>query len=315
MINYYDILGLPYTSDETQIKKAYRKIAIKYHPDKNPDKNTGGLFNKATEAYETLRDPEKRKKYDASLNLNRIKSKGSNLKVRITVKAEDLIKRKKKSLIFKRKWLCPKCHGTGSANKKLKNCDYCNTTGLDFISLLMGPVKPCGYCNGRGHVPEGILCDTCKGEAVTYERVQKEISLNPLSECYVFKGLGNYCFKGRPGDLIVEVSVQEHPVYKIERLNIKGTINISPVQAVLGDIIELDVFNNNIKVEIPPGTQNKAEIICEGKGIVHERKVGNFKAIINIIIPLIVSKKEKELYQEILKIEKEPACQTETLNF
>jgi molecular chaperone DnaJ len=312
--NYYDILGVSRNASVDEIKKAYRKIAMKYHPDKKPgNKVAEEMFGEATKAYEILKDPEKRKKYNSQFSwaqpktkTERPKRKGTDLRINVKVRRAELIRGAERLIVTKRKGLCKKCEGTGSLERKTKKCVYCNGTGLQGFSLALGERKKCQYCKGAGKTPAGLPCFDCKGTALTNEIIRRKITLHPLmASSTVLVGLGNCCFGGIAGELFIDLDIIEDPNYKVEWLDIKGKVRISPAQAVLGDSVKLVVFDKDITVEIPPGTRNGHIIEMKNAGITYEGKTGYFKAIVYINIPLILSKEEKELYQKLLQIEKE----------
>jgi molecular chaperone DnaJ len=311
---YYDILGIPETSTQEDIKRAYRKLAIKYHPDKSHS-STADKFNEITKAYETLYPIDSRKEYDNRFEVKNTTNKkvlvGSDLKIAIQVKAIDIVRGLKKAVVIKRKEPCSKCDGTGSVLKKIKKCVYCSGTGYPGFSVLMGQKKKCTYCSGIGHLPDGDKCSNCKGTAQVFKIVRHEIKLDPFSYQFVIPEAGNFPVgKGKAGNLIIDVELDPDPKYAIKGLNISGKLNISPAQAVLGDDIDLKVFDKTICFHIPSGTQDQTIVEQEKCGITYEDKTGVFKALINVIIPNILSEKEKKLYQELLKIEKESPCLT-----
>ncbi len=314
--NYYKILNIPEDATDIEIKVAYRKLAIKYHPDKNPDdKIAEEKFREATDAYEVLKDENKRKKYDNQFVKKRSFKQGSNLKVSINVTRMDLIQSINKLIVIKRKGPCKDCSGTGSAERLLKKCVYCNGTGLQGLSLILGSKKKCTYCKGMGRIPEGDQCKICNGTALQPEIIQHTITLNPLLEIIRIPKLGNCIPGGSPGDLIVSLIIKEDPRYYVNGLDIIGKITISPIQAILGDSFNLKVFKKTVNIKIPPGTQYGQKIEFKNKGITYKKEVGDFKAIIKIKIPSIISEKEKLLYHKLYQLEKEAPCQVRVLSF
>lgn len=314
--NHYDILGISNDANDNEIKTAFRKQAIKFHPDKNSDsKESEEKFREITEAYETLKDETKRKKYDGQFVKRRKFKQGSNLKVSINVTRMELIQGIRKFIVIKRKGICKKCFGTGSANATLKKCLRCNGTGLQGFSLVLGSKRKCLYCKGLGRVPDGDKCEVCNGTTLIDEIIQHPLLLNPYIEVIKIPKLGN-CFPGgSPGDLIVNLIIKEDPNYQVNGLNITRKIKISPAQAIIGDSFSLKVFRKNVQLQIPPGIQNGQEIELKNKGITYKKETGYFRVTIYIKIPLIITEKEKYLYHELFKLEKETSCQVKVLNF
>ena len=306
--NYYDILGVADDATDLQLKKAYRKLAIKNHPDKNPGNED--KFREVTEAYDTLKDLEKREKYDKKIpkrkeNKRKNIRKGADLKVTIRVDREDLLFQRKKLINIKRKGFCPTCDGTGSAQKEYKECRLCGGSGLQGFALVMGSKKRCLHCDGTGGHPEGDQCPRCEGKSLVEETKQHEITLNPLSEYFTLKGAGNCCFRGDPGNLLVYLNIIENPNYRVRGLNIHRKVQLSPAQAILGDTIPMDVFGDNIHLKIPSGAQNNDVIELERWGVSYRNITGSLKIELEVVIPKIITEKNKQLYQEILKNEKE----------
>jgi molecular chaperone DnaJ len=307
--NCYDILGIPEGSDLQEIKRAYRSLAKKFHPDKNHNPDTAN-FNKVTEAYDTLSDAEKRKEHDSHISREKPHKShipsGSDLKIAIHASALDIIRGVKKIVVTKRKCPCPTCDGTGSASKKIKKCVYCNGTGWQGLSLLLGQKRKCPYCIGIGFLPDGEKCKKCLGMHQIIETLRHEITLNPISNYIVIPDAGNYPIgQGKPGDLIVELNITQDHRYNIQGLNIETVLSISPAQAVLGDDLPLHIFDRQINFHIPSGTGDRDIIEQENCGVSYEGKTGMLRARIKIEIPKIISEKEKELYKELLNTEKE----------
>lgn len=318
---HYDTLGIPRNASEEQIKRAYRKIAVKFHPDKKQgNKVAEEMFREATEAYEVLKDPEKKKRYDSGFarpktKIKVVKRRGSDLKVCVKVSRADLVRGIERIIVIKRKGKCKSCDGTGSIDRKIKKCTYCDGTGLAGFSLALGKRKRCLYCKGVGAQPAGIKCFDCKGTSLTPETIRRRITLDPLTvRSTVLRDLGNHCFAGVPGNLMVDLDIIEDPNYKVDNLNVTGKIKISPAQAVLGDSVKLSVFGKAFSIKIPPGIHNGDAVDMHNAGITYREKTGDFKVTVYINIPTIITDQEKELYQKILQIEKETPW-PKTLNF
>jgi molecular chaperone DnaJ len=303
--NFYEVLGVSQTASEDDIRKAYRKLAIRLHPDHGKLDDTE--FKEITRAYQVLRDSEKRVIYDRQFKSPiRVERQGSDLRVTLNVKIKELIQGIKRTIVIRRKGKCPTCDGTGSAEKATIKCTFCNGTGLQGFLLVLGQKKKCKICDGAGGLPKGDLCSRCKGTGLISEIVRHEIKLSPLTEIVTIPGLGNCCNgKGKPGNLIVDLSIEDDKIYKTKGLNVATTLNITPVQAILGDKVSLNVFGKEVTLVIPSGTQHEAVIENDKGGITFEGKTGVLKVYVQITIPSIISQTERELYEKILAVEKE----------
>jgi molecular chaperone DnaJ len=311
----YSILGVEETATLEEIKTAYHLKALKCHPDKSHGSDEA--FKKITDAYKILSNKTKKENYDNLLKKttqqpSQYNSQGTDLTATLQVKTIDMIRGTKKTIITKREATCESCSGTGSAIKKTQKCHFCNGTGLQGLALAMGMKKKCKYCNGNKVTPLGDKCHKCKGSTLVTEAMRHEIKLNPLTYVITIPGMGNAPIgKGKAGDLIIELDVEQDKTYKINGLNITCNISISPAQAILGDLIPLTVFDKTIDLYIPSGTKQGQVLEQEHCGINYGKDIGLFRAIIDIAIPNIISQEEKDLYKELLFIEKRsPSCPT-----
>ena len=302
MENDYQILGIPIGASREEIKKAYRKIAHKFHPDKNQNPSASETFKIATRAYDSLLNTIQDDSNKAQSKYNR---KGPDIRISISVTLYDIARCAKKSITTVRVGKCQQCNGTGSAQKKVKTCSFCGGNGFQGMPLVMGQKKDCLLCSGAGKIPEGEKCTICSGSGLIKETINREILLSPLSERILIYGSGNYCPRGEAGNLIIEVHTESHPIYSFQGLNIIGSINLSPVQAILGGPINIDVLGNKEEIFIQPGIQNGQNIEKIDGGLKFGDRKGRLKMKARIITPIVITSEEKELYEKILKIEKE----------
>jgi len=205
MENYYNILGVQENSDQNLIKKAYREMAKKYHPDKNKEPNAEEKFKKVTEAYENIGDPAKRQEYDRKRNFsnsfsngfsnfsefNRNRNhadpfadhyspgggftpeapKGTSLNITLKLYLHDVLKGVDKRIKIKRDKKCNPCSGTGSENgASFQTCGTCKGSGFITINRIngfvqMNSVSTCGSCGGVGKVVLEV-CLYCLGNGL-----------------------------------------------------------------------------------------------------------------------------------------------------
>jgi DnaJ-class molecular chaperone len=318
MINYYSILELPEDASEEDIQAAYRKLARTMHPDKDPkkhrdiDPSATGKFRDVIEAYKILRDPIKKEKHDRDLHntvkVSARKRRGSDVQVHLTVRADDIIIESLKHISTIRNGLCLSCNGTGTEARILSKCPKCNGSGIDVVSSVMGPKRFCSLCKGYGNIPQGHPCKNCGGQGVKPEKIIREIKLSreaKIPYTIVLQGSGNYMLGGKnPGNLLVEINIEKDSLFQIEGRDVKGKISISPAQAVLGDIIFIEVFGDAVKVPIPAGTQYGDTIRRENSGIEKDGYRGSLILKVEIEIPKEISEQEKDLYTQLLKFQK-----------
>ena len=213
--DYYKILGVSKDASQDEIKKSYRKLAVKYHPDKNGgDKSAENQFKKITEAYETLSDPEKRGKYDNPYsgggfdpfggfgggwnpfqsggfdpfnhggrrsNSDPLVNRGKNINTVIPIKLEEILTGVVKKVKLWRRTQCSPCKGTGSENQKLEICINCHGTGRirSSVNTPFGSINhesTCSVCNGTGSYTKDP-CKSCRGEGTTRDLDEIEIRI------------------------------------------------------------------------------------------------------------------------------------------
>jgi len=305
-MNPYEILEIDPSASLEEIQRAYRKLVRKYHPDKNKNPDAPLKFRQVHEAYVFL----KHKKSKPAEKSQEDHTRGRDLKVTINVDINEVIRGLKKTFTSKRRGLCPKCDGTGSKLKKRKKCVFCGGTGLRGLDLVLGQKKRCLYCTGIGTIIDGEKCSTCNGEAVLSEETKHSIKLSPLNATYKIPHQGNYSIGfPEPGDLYVDLIISQDTNYRVQGLDIIGSLNISPAQAIVGDTLYINVFGKKISITITPGVRNNSIVFIEQGGINFENRTGSLKLKIQVELPVIFTQDELELYRKILAIEKGQSCQ------
>jgi curved DNA-binding protein len=299
--DYYDILGVGKNASDEEIKKAYRKLAMKYHPDRNPNKKDAEeRFKEINEAYAVLSDKEKRKQYD-------------------TFGAEVFRQRFTQEDIFRGfdfdEILSGLFGGRGRREFKFGG----GRGGFDFGDLFGGSY---GY-QDMSRMPQ-------KGEDILYELAisleevasggEKRISYRkdgkaedvsvkipkgiPAGKKLRLAGKGMEGKKGGPpGDLYLQISIQDHPVFTRDGddLIVEKEVNFS--EAVLGSSVEVSTLEGTKKLKIPPGTQSHTKMRLRGLGLPRFQKEGRGDEYVKVIvkIPKRVSEKAKGLIQDLSK--------------
>jgi molecular chaperone DnaJ len=306
MKDYYEILGVPIDASEADIKKAFRQLALKYHPDRNPgNKEAEEKFKEINEAYSCLSDPEKRVNYDrfgvaegVGVGFGPFETgfgdifedifgdffgtftgrrrprpaKGNDFRYDLDITLMEAVFGTEKTFEVPRWENCTDCNGTGSVpGKGPIVCPNCKGTGQirlnqGFFSIS----KTCGKCHGTGKVITDP-CKFCKGQG----KVMKFRTINVKIPAGVdtgsrlrISGEGELGIHGGPpGDLYVILNVEEHPFFKRDGTEIFCEVPISFPQAALGAEIEIPTIDGTSKINIPSGTPSGRIFYIKGKGL------------------------------------------------
>ncbi len=345
--DYYEVLGINKDATDADIKKAYRSVAKKYHPDLHPgDEECEKKFKEANEAYEVLSDSDKRSKYDrfghAGVDPNaysdgggfggfggfdmdlgdifgsffgggggggRRGSNGKDIFQRVRISFEEAAFGCKKEISYARIEKCPDCSGTGAAKGSTVNtCDKCggrgqvNTTQRTMFGMMQSTVT-CDKCNGKGKIITNP-CKNCRGTG--YIRINKKIEVNipagiDNGQRLSVRGQGDESTSGLyPGDLIVEVSVRPHSVFKRDGSDLHCDVPITFAEAALGTELDIPTLTGSIKYKIPEGTQTGTEFTVKDEGVtaIGTKRKGNliFRTVIET--PKNLNEKQKQLLRD-----------------
>ena len=287
-IDYYQILGIDNKATEEDIKKAYRKLARKFHPDLNPnDKQAHQKFQQINEANEVLSDPEKRKKYD--------------LYGKDWQHAEQFEQQKQKR----------QSQYSGSQQFSGENeHDF-----SDFFESMFGASGRSRQTKFRGQDYKAELKLSLTEAMLTHQQTLtvngKNIRITipagiENGQVIKLKGYGAPGINGGPaGDLYITFSITGHPHFKRSGNDLYTTTNIDLYTAVLGGETTIETLNGKVKLKVNPGTQNGTKIRLKGKGFPVYKKEGEFGDLYiryQIIIPTNLSDKQKELFTELNKL-------------
>ena len=291
-IDYYKILGIDKSATEKDIKKAYRKLARKYHPDLNPNnKEAEKKFKEINEANEVLSNAENRKKYDKY---------GKDWE-----HAEHFEKAEKEQQYR-------------SSSQQRPSGNFSESDYSDFFESMFG-----GRTSGRRGSKVQFkgqdynaelqlnLTDVYKTQKKTLTVNNKNIRLTIRAgvkngQVIKIKGHGGQGINSGPnGDLHIKFSIINNTKFKLDQDNLYKTVDLDLYKAILGGEITFDIFDGKVKLKVKPETKNGTKIKLKGKGFPIYKKEGQFGDLYityQIIIPENLSAKEKELFNELAKL-------------
>ncbi len=291
-VDYYNILGVPKTATQDEIKKAYRKLARKLHPDLNPnDKEAHKKFQQVNEANEVLSDPEKRKKYDQY---------GKDWQ------HSEQFEQARQSQ--QRSW------NTGGQSF---SGDDREGAFSDFFESLFGGGGSRGRSQAkfRGQDYQATLQLGLKNAYTTHQQTLtvngKNIRITipagvENGQVIKLRSYGEPGVNGGPaGDLYITFVITDDPVFKRSGNDLYTTATIELYTAVLGGETIVDTFNGKVKLKIPPGTQSGTKVRLKGKGFPVYKKDGEFGdlyVMYHVNIPTDLTEKQKELFTELSKL-------------
>lgn len=294
-IDYYKILGIDKKASEADIKKAYRKLARKYHPDLNPNDATAEKkFKEINEANEVLSNAENRKKYDAY---------GKDWK-----HAEEFEKARSQQQSGQQY----QRSGTGGFSGE----DFSGEDFSDFFGSMFGGRRGRQQnVSFRGQDYQATLQLDLKDVYHSHKRTLtvngKNIRLTipagvKNGQTIKIKGYGGEGINGGPkGDLKITFQIENHSQFKRDGDHLFSTVDLDLYKALLGGEMVIDSFEGKVKLKIAPETQNGTQVRLKGKGFPVYKKEGSYGDLIvtfNLKIPKNLTSKEKELFQELSKM-------------
>ncbi len=349
--DYYEVLGISQNASESELKKAYRQLALKYHPDKNPDDhNAEEHFKEAAEAYEVLKDPEKRKIYD-QFGHEGLKGRGfagpkgfedifsmfgdvfgdffgtgaggpatgPNLRLDLSITFMEAAFGTQKEVEVTKHVSCKTCKGSGcKPGRSPSRCITCHGTGQVVRTQGFFSVStPCPSCHGTGQVITDP-CSTCHGEGRVLEKKQVAINIPggvDDGSRLRLRGEGEPGPQGvQPGDLYVYLHVEAHESFHRDGYNVHCRLPLSFSQAALGAEIEIPLLDpgKSKVISVPPGTQSHETHRVPGAGIPHLRGPGRGDLVIHFVVetPRKLNKRQKELLKELSEIDGKPVKET-----
>ena len=303
---YYEVLGGQRTASDEELKKAYRRCAMKHHPDRNPgDAAAEAAFKECKEAYEVLSEPARRRLYDQHGHaafehgmgggggpgfggdvgdifgdifgnifgggMRGGPRRGADIGYVMELDLEDAVAGTDRRIEIPTLAGCEPCKGTGSADGKLDSCGTCHGRGQVRIQRgIFTMQQPCPQCGGRGQVVTNP-CTHCHGNG----RIEEEKILSVKIPAGVdngdrirLAGEGEAGPAGTPpGDLYVEVRVRPHDIFQRDGDDLHCEVPIRITQAALGDVVQVPTLDGETEIRIPAETQSGKVFRLRGKGV------------------------------------------------
>ncbi len=336
--DYYEILQVSKTAADGEIKSAYRKLALQFHPDRNPgDQKAEESFKEAAEAYEVLSDPQKRATYDrfghqglsgqgfsgfqdASDVFSSFSSifedffgfgggssgarRGADLRYDLSIEFEEAVFGIEKEIEYEKSSDCETCDGTGAKpGTRPKECQTCGGAGQVRRSQgFFSVATTCPSCRGAGSIISDP-CKDCRGQGTVHKSKTLQVKIPAGVDNGVrlrVGGEGDAGSGGGPnGDLYVVLHVNESEKFEREENDIILNQAIGMVQAALGCEIKVPTLEDEKTIEIPAGTQHGTQIRLSGLGVPKLRGLGRGDFI--VVLNVITPQKLSKSQREALE--------------
>ena len=332
--DYYEVLGVPRTAGDAEIKKAYRALAMQFHPDRNRgDKSAEERFKEANEAYAVLSDPDKRAHFDrfgtaapgggpgfgdagfgtlfedifdnffsAGGRGRRSRAgRGEDLQYELKITLADAAAGLETKIQIPRLETCEACRGSGvEPGSRLETCDMCRGSGEVRRSHgFLTVAQPCPKCRGAGQLNRAP-CHQCRGEgrrrAEHLLSVKIPAGIEDRMQLRVTGEGSGGVNGGPPGDLYVLVHISEHELFTREGADLVCDLPVSFANLALGHEAEVPVLGGTTRLKIPAGTQPGEILRLRGKGMPHLRHRGHGDACYRVVleVPQKLNAKQRE---------------------
>lgn len=328
--NLYTVLGVDEKATQGELKKAYRKLAKKHHPDANPgNREAEERFKEVSEAYDILGDPEKRQQYDlmrkggpAAWSAGGGAAEGfggdgiedilrsmfgggfsfgsgggysrrpdSRPTVSVGVPFRTAALGGRVQAGIEVPSTCPVCMGAGGSGER--TCETCGGSGRMQQGQM---VYPCTNCGGRGSTFTSV-CSTCGGSGETRSRETVDLDIPPGSDSGTTLRLSTP--SGRT--FLVRLEVKPDRFLSRDGRDIRCSVKITPSQAALGTRIKIKTIDGRILLKIAPGTQPGTVMRISGKGVTYRGARGDQLVRVDVVIPKELTQEKKTLWEELGK--------------
>ncbi|MCC7412089.1 MAG: molecular chaperone DnaJ [Gammaproteobacteria bacterium] len=336
--DYYEVLGVTRNASEAELKKAFRRLAMKHHPDRNPDDAAAeGKFKEAKEAFEILSDSRKRAAYDqfghagvdpgagggggpgfgdifdsvfgdifGGAQRGPRVYRGADLRYDLALTLEEAVAGTEVKIRVPTHLACETCNGSGSASGSgPAACGTCGGAGqVRMQQGFFSVQQTCPTCRGTGKVVRDP-CAACSGSGRT--RGHKTIAVKVPAgvdngDRIRLTGEGELGANGGPaGDLYVSINVKAHPIFQRDSDDLYSEVPIDFVTAALGGELQVPTLDGRVVLKIPEGTQAGKVFRLRGKGVksVRSGRIGDLLCTVSVETPVHLSREQKELLRKL----------------
>lgn len=356
-MDFYIVLGVDRRAPAGEIKRAYKRLARRLHPDINPgDREAAARFRQVLDAYETLMDPDRRRRYDAGqlgtgqsdddadtfgfagfdfshrVHAERtttfgdlfeeVLSKragrqdeaaqrhGADIHARTTLTFEEAWHGVQRTVTVTRQDVCRACSGSGYQRVAETRCVSCDGTGaVRSVRGHMVFAKTCPTCSGEGRLKQEE-CAPCHGQGVEPRSETLTVRIPPAvadGARVRIAGKGHAGARGGPpGDLLIDVTVADHPVYRREGDELHMTVPIALHEAGLGAKFDIETPDGPARLRVPPGTQSGQRFRLRNRGAPSRTGGrGDLVVEVRLKLPKVLDERSKELLREFGRLNSE----------
>ncbi len=335
--DYYVVLEVERTCSSDELKQAYRRLAMRYHPDRNPDDPAAeDSFKEASEAYSVLSDADKRRRYDRLGHAafensgpgfdpadfgavseileglfgevfgggRKRRKTGRDLTYNLEVSFVEAALGIEKPITVERPGPCQRCSGTGAKpGTPVHACNVCQGRGqVKYQRGFFAAARPCHACRGLGKkIP--VPCKDCNGSGKMPRAEEMTVKVPPgvLDGAVRTVRGGGEKTASATGDLHIHIKVAEHPLFTRDGADILCTVPITFPQAVLGASVQVPTLEGKVTMKIPSGSQSGKVFRLRGKGIPVYGGYAKGDQLVTVVveIPERISRRQKKLIQEL----------------
>ncbi len=333
----YGLLGLEAAASAEEIRRAYRKLAMIWHPDRNVSADAEETFKRIRLAYEVLREPARRTEYDRNFsaqvrrddNAHRHEATAAqaetsarhapNLSRQVNISLEQQLNGCRAKLRLTRTEYCRQCGGSGHPNLPPIACGTCAGSGsvrspLGLFSFFRAAAVACSDCDGKGTIRP--TCEACEGTGLSarktgYLKFEVPAGIRPGASLRV-RGHGRRGRSGEaPGDLLVHVGIAPHPLFEAEFPDLRCEIPVSVFRALAGGSLEVPTPEEPVSVPLPSELIDGTELRIPGQGMLDgaSGRRGDLLVRVRLIRPQLLTDTHLALLAELEQLAaSEPAC-------